>query len=1229
MQPPVVALDFSRDNKYLATVTDPPDPYIYLWQLDKQRLAGMAEVHHRISQISVSPWAHWELCTTGTSFLRLWRAQGNQLRAHDPLARHPTEYRFTCHSWFDSDKLVVGTAEGVILVFDNQELKRTIADAHGPGRGISCLHSVSRGFVSGGDEGILALFERSFDSDYFNRFKLMTTPERVSGPDGTARVIDVTISPGEESVVCCYDNNEVAQIDLNLVESIEEGDRVDKHNAFKRLPIGFHNDVITGIDVCVQRSVIVTASLDRHVRLWNFLKKRVEVDKKFDDDALSVALHPSGLLLAVGFRYKLCVFVVLTNDLMLCHEFPGIKQCREVKFSHGGQYFAAIGNPWCRISVFNTYTFQPLTSKENPGGVPLTGHSAAVQSIWWSHSDQMLISAGSEGAIYEWKVTCGKRNEANESVTKNVMYHCVRYDDDSQTLAALGTYKPGADRSDGKSRIETNLRTFRFQTDYPPKTAQKVLSTPIKLPTCHNAVLEKSHRQPRVARTCPMAISSLAQTLFVGTSEGSLLLFEWPPTDDGGETPQPYSHMEVHQGEISFVVLSLDERHLFTVGEDRCLYMFDVDVIVDGRPVARKPFPYASFESIALISQNDFDERARIIAELKSTNEELTRRQEAELLRLEEEHRVMLKKVDEETELELQNMRQEMERSVAEAQQAKVQAQERETKDAEAHMKAAEELEALHTRKVEAMQQKQKLLQAEKNDLTLRYENKLHKLQAEIRNERKGMDQQKKELEQRLSSDLEQLRAEIRETDRDINGMIDMTIQDYMTELEGGPGVEGLHEKWKAILLAKESQSSQMRTNTALFKTRREKHDKEIEELENQIDAKKEQERLLAQKAHEHMKTNEALKSEISQRNETISASERKILDLKKQAAELEKLRYVLTFKFAELRKEVAPKEEKIRDMGEAIQHMDLKLEGKGTERNTLERTLAEKDEQISSLMQELGAKRRKLEDKQRGTDQMLRDLTSLIATMDPQVVEEGARKLVENYSLKQEEGAVVASESLNTAEFARQRQYIRSELASVGKAARSAEGHLRKDNQSKTEENVTLVAEINELRAEKKQLSQRHQATDSLLKELQAQLQRAIAASTMNSQQSPSRPFSAPPAASSSGRVPAAAKLHASQEQPAKGLAGRSPAKGKLVKGSTRSLKELSDMNPQKLAAIVVQVEQTNSCIRQQGEEISRLKAYVKQLLQGAEEAAGEVTTSRFPAVDGSQNSATMRPLT
>ena len=50
----------------------------------------------------------------------------------------------------------------------------------------------------------------------------------------------------------------------------------------------------------------------------------------------------------------------------------------------------------------------------------------------------------------------------------------------------------------------------------------------------------------------------------------------------------------------------------------------------------------------------------------------------------------------------------------------------------------------------------------------------------------------------------------------------------------------------------------------------------------------------LKQKNKEHEKTNDALRLEINERLDNIAASEKKILELKKQTAELEKLKYVL-----------------------------------------------------------------------------------------------------------------------------------------------------------------------------------------------------------------------------------------------------------------------------------------------------------------------------------------------
>ena len=57
------------------------------------------------------------------------------------------------------------------------------------------------------------------------------------------------------------------------------------------------------------------------------------------------------------------------------------------------------------IVVFDTYTFQRL-------GV-LISHTALVKSISWSADDFRLVSAGIDGAVYEWALQGFTRAEVS------------------------------------------------------------------------------------------------------------------------------------------------------------------------------------------------------------------------------------------------------------------------------------------------------------------------------------------------------------------------------------------------------------------------------------------------------------------------------------------------------------------------------------------------------------------------------------------------------------------------------------------------------------------------------------------------------------------------------------------------------------------------------------------------------------------------------------------------
>lgn len=98
---------------------------------------------------------------------------------------------------------------------------------------------------------------------------------------------------------------------------------------FSNLLQPLHHGRITGMDTCIRKPIIVTSSTDRSVRLWNYVDNSLVIMKYFQEDATSVAIHPSGLYLLVGFSDKLRLLSVLNDDMRLYKEYP-IRNCREV-----------------------------------------------------------------------------------------------------------------------------------------------------------------------------------------------------------------------------------------------------------------------------------------------------------------------------------------------------------------------------------------------------------------------------------------------------------------------------------------------------------------------------------------------------------------------------------------------------------------------------------------------------------------------------------------------------------------------------------------------------------------------------------------------------------------------------------------------------------------------------------------------------------------------------------
>jgi WD40 repeat protein len=141
------------------------------------------------------------------------------------------------------------------------------------------------------------------------------------------------------------------------------------------------------MDICLRRPLIVTCSNDKTIRVWNYEENILECSHTFSEDLLSVAFHPSGFHIAVGSdKLRLMnLHIVHNNNNPQIRMFKeiGIKGCKEVRFSHGGQYFAAtLGTN--NQNHHPIYVYRFYTGEDPPHLQFRVGHHGRIRCLEWS-----------------------------------------------------------------------------------------------------------------------------------------------------------------------------------------------------------------------------------------------------------------------------------------------------------------------------------------------------------------------------------------------------------------------------------------------------------------------------------------------------------------------------------------------------------------------------------------------------------------------------------------------------------------------------------------------------------------------------------------------------------------------------------------------------------------------------------------------------------------------------
>eukprot|EP00913_Durusdinium_trenchii_P002841 g2629.t1 len=560
-----VCAAFSAENKLLITQGGPPDWTLILWSWDKAKAHGAVKVSNltgsMIHECSFNPQDSSLVCIIGDGVFKFFRLQDgtfkgipNQLNKMREARGLASNQNYICHTWLNDDRLIVCSEAGDALLFDSGgEFKMVLPCSPCEPRSLLCVASFSRGFIAGGEKGVVTFYERSDDAketsllrgarvsqEMFRKAKEVKLDSSMSGPmmPSVGAVTAMTVSPAEETVAIATGSNQLLTFSLSPTDIM----KAEEGNVDFALT-SFHTGPIFGLDVCVRKPLVVTCGTDKTVRIWNFVDRTQELCKVFNEErdtsrvravrrpasrkeAFSVAFHPSGFHLIVGFADKVRLMNLLMEDFRTYKEIP-IKACRETRFSHGGQFFAAVNSN--TIQVYKTYTCEVVCN--------LRGHQSKVKAVCWTSDDFRLVSCGQDGAAYEYDILKEGRRGTNFASSPNFT-SIVSHTDFEAATPATTLYVAGSDKMLKEVR-ESSLTNYLES----------------------NAVLGQ------------LALAPCTQALIAGVAEqelpGSLRCYTFPLTGD-------YVEYQAHAAPVSRIRITWDELYLFSTGDDGCLCIFDI-----------------------------------------------------------------------------------------------------------------------------------------------------------------------------------------------------------------------------------------------------------------------------------------------------------------------------------------------------------------------------------------------------------------------------------------------------------------------------------------------------------------------------------------------------------------------------------------------------------------------------------------------------------------------------
>eukprot|EP00930_Biecheleria_cincta_P023169 TRINITY_DN1677_c0_g1_i1.p1 TRINITY_DN1677_c0_g1~~TRINITY_DN1677_c0_g1_i1.p1 ORF type:complete len:1409 (-),score=359.14 TRINITY_DN1677_c0_g1_i1:32-4258(-) len=1036
----------------------------------QNELIGRAEIARVMDRVAFNPLDGFQISVSCSSSMELWllkefpapAAAGAEVLQEDrlesmELAKMPEvaglrEFAatFTDHAWLlpACGQIVACSEEGTCYVLSNgrdafaapegaEELQLeaepyVLCSIDNPfgvpltGSAPRCIRCFPRGFIVAGTGSALAVWqlqdreeteETELDEDYGVSpvYVHEQTLAVTSGAGSTISSFDLVEYQAENKyrrdLVVAFENSSITHFSLSEVEAA-------KDKAMPETPLvcgGFHAGPITGLDMAVQRPILVSAcSKDCTVRVWDYQVGSCEVCWHAPEEPMGVALHPFGFFLALGFSDKVRLMHILAKELVPVSELP-VKNARSLRFSHGGHLLAIIQSKL--VHVFSSRTLKKVAQ--------LKGQAKEVASISFDPEDKVLVTMGEDGRMLEFstKSWLQVNNEGEQPRGESL---AVAAGPDGRAWA-------GVCHGDGNA-----LRAFRH--------CNVLENEDIPLPPRMQLSAMSLHKTGKDKEALVSVIA--------GDCTGALRVFS------GLTTMLRSADIGLHSDACTAVCVSSDARTVATAGADGSIFVINVEgVATDPRPSGK-----GSME-VVMINRGDIQQRQDEIAELSTQTSSLKTQIEEDAARLQSETRARVEEARRKDQERVQSLRLKYE-SLQQASTAKERENLRQMKSMEAmHIQAADEKERVYD--------KQMRMDAASY---VAVEDELKELESRLTQHR---DRAKQILEDRQQMQMQELRRQTSEKDAEImkvKSLIKFTQQrfDAMLDQEGmeqdmeiaqlkQKNDEELEQQHLVEYKLKKDQDSLLRGLDMMEKDR--------ERIANE---QRESSLIMNNLKHEcetMQREVKKLKDERKEREATLRDKEVEIGTHKLKVQTLKKFKHVLDYRLREVTESLIPKEEMISQLHAQLEALEAEFERQLEMQKTMEQVLAKKTEQVAEVTTEVKKQKEELKQREKTIFRYTTDLDALATTnSDSRNWHIGLKKIWQDHV---DVDKLVADQegSLPLRELGRQVKVMERKARILDLNGSKNEDTSKADIISKTQENSLLIHELDELRVEKKAL--------------------------------------------------------------------------------------------------------------------------------------------------------------